>query len=393
MPRLSAGRVQSVATRLVVARERERIAFRAARYWDLQAEFARRRRSAAGRDHVPGHPGRGRWPPGRAGPGLRPAGRAAQQRRLVPVRPGRRCHRAARRAAPHVGPGAGRLRERNDFSVKSVERKPYRRSPYAPFRTTTLQQEASRKLSFSAKYTMGVAQRLYENGHITYMRTDSTTLSQTAIDAARRQARELYGAEYVPYLRGGRDRSARRRGARGRRRQWALRAERALAYGQAIEPYGLAGTRSREIPWTMLHATLSAALPTRAGHRREHLLSEGPEPFLRTAACAPPPDILHSTPRSPTGCNRVPGASASSCAPTGSPLAAASARWHQFRSRSPAALHPRATSPTPASSSPSAASDDERHLLNVGFVAPSRAPASASRRRPRCGSDLREMLA
>ena len=85
-----------------------------------------------------------------------------------------------------------------DFSVKSVERKPYRRSPYAPFRTTTLQQEASRKLGFSAKYTMSVAQRLYENGHITYMRTDSTTLSQTAIDAARRQARELYGAEYVP---------------------------------------------------------------------------------------------------------------------------------------------------------------------------------------------------
>ncbi|MDR2984278.1 MAG: DNA topoisomerase I, partial [Nocardiopsaceae bacterium] len=84
------------------------------------------------------------------------------------------------------------------FSVKSVERKPYRRSPYAPFRTTTLQQEASRKLGFSAKYTMQVAQRLYENGHITYMRTDSVTLSQTALTAARSQARELYGAEYVP---------------------------------------------------------------------------------------------------------------------------------------------------------------------------------------------------
>src|SRR5205823_12614031 len=84
------------------------------------------------------------------------------------------------------------------FSVKSVERKPYRRSPYAPFRTTTLQQEASRKLGFSAKYTMSIAQRLYENGHITYMRTDSITLSQTAINAARVQAREPYGAEYVP---------------------------------------------------------------------------------------------------------------------------------------------------------------------------------------------------
>ena len=81
--------------------------------------------------------------------------------------------------------------------MKSVERKPYRRSPYAPFRTTTLQQEASRKLGFSAKYTMQVAQRLYENGHITYMRTDSVTLSETALTAARNQARELYGAEYV----------------------------------------------------------------------------------------------------------------------------------------------------------------------------------------------------
>src|SRR4029077_14105248 len=85
-----------------------------------------------------------------------------------------------------------------DFSVKSVERKPYRRGPYAPFRTTTLQQEASRKLGFSTKYTMQLAQRLYENGHITYMRTDSITLSQTAITAARRQASELYGPEFVP---------------------------------------------------------------------------------------------------------------------------------------------------------------------------------------------------
>ena len=84
------------------------------------------------------------------------------------------------------------------FAVSSVERKPYRRSPYAPFRTTTLQQEASRKLGFSAKHTMSIAQRLYENGYITYMRTDSVTLSQTAISAARKQAAELYGANYVP---------------------------------------------------------------------------------------------------------------------------------------------------------------------------------------------------
>ena len=85
-----------------------------------------------------------------------------------------------------------------DFAVRRVETKPYRRSPYAPFMTSTLQQEAGRKLRFTSARTMQVAQRLYENGYITYMRTDSTTLSETAITAARQQARELYGAEYVP---------------------------------------------------------------------------------------------------------------------------------------------------------------------------------------------------
>ena len=84
------------------------------------------------------------------------------------------------------------------FAVRSVERKPYTRRPAAPFMTSTLQQEASRKLRFSAQHTMRVAQRLYENGYITYMRTDSTSLSETAIAAARDQARELYGAESVP---------------------------------------------------------------------------------------------------------------------------------------------------------------------------------------------------
>jgi DNA topoisomerase-1 len=84
------------------------------------------------------------------------------------------------------------------YAVKSVERKPYTRKPYAPFRTTTLQQEASRKLGFSPKYAMQVAQKLYENGFITYMRTDSITLSETALAAARAQATTLYGAQYVP---------------------------------------------------------------------------------------------------------------------------------------------------------------------------------------------------
>jgi DNA topoisomerase-1 len=194
MPRLSAGRVQSVAVRLVVDRERERIAFRTARYWDLEAEFGpaaaadgkqaddpssfiatlvslNDQRIAQGRDFAP--------------TGELKAARGTQAPALL--------HLDEEQAAAL----ADRLATA-DFAVSSVERKPYRRSPYPPFRTTTLQQEASRKLGFSAKYTMSVAQRLYENGYITYMRTDSVTLSQTAVTAARRQARELYGDAYVP---------------------------------------------------------------------------------------------------------------------------------------------------------------------------------------------------
>ena len=82
--------------------------------------------------------------------------------------------------------------------MRSVEEKPYRRSPYPPFMTSTLQQEAGRKLRYTAQRTMSTAQRLYENGYITYMRTDSTNLSETAVAAARRQAAELYGPDYVP---------------------------------------------------------------------------------------------------------------------------------------------------------------------------------------------------
>jgi DNA topoisomerase-1 len=188
MPRLSAGRVQSVATRLVVDRERERIAFRSAAYWDLEAEFAT---AEHGKERLPDVPtsftATLQTVDGR---------RVAQGRDFTPqgqLRSADVLHLDGEAAAAL----AGRLRDAS-FAVSSVERKPYRRSPYPPFRTTTLQQEASRKLSFSAKYTMSVAQRLYENGYITYMRTDSITLSQTAINAARGQARELYGAEYVP---------------------------------------------------------------------------------------------------------------------------------------------------------------------------------------------------
>ncbi len=192
MPQLSAGRVQSVAVRLVVDRERDRIAFRPAEYWDLEAEFAKIANGLAVGD-VQTFTATLVTVDGR---------RVAQGRDFTSIGELRGGADDGQRAILHLdGGAAAALRDRladAAFRVRSVERKPYRRSPYAPFRTTTLQQEASRKLGFSARYTMQLAQRLYENGHITYMRTDSVTLSQTALNAARTQARELYGAEYVP---------------------------------------------------------------------------------------------------------------------------------------------------------------------------------------------------
>ena len=193
MPRLSAGRVQSVATRLVVDRERERIAFRAAQYWDLEAEFS----TLTGNGAEGSGGGNGANPRSFGATLVSVDGQRVAQGRdfnsVGELRGSGILHLDGAAAAAL----AGRLQD-SAFSVRSVERKPFKRSPYAPFRTTTLQQEASRKLGFSAKTTMSVAQRLYENGYITYMRTDSTTLSQTAIAAARRQARDLYGESYVP---------------------------------------------------------------------------------------------------------------------------------------------------------------------------------------------------
>jgi DNA topoisomerase I len=187
MPKLSAGRVQSVATRLIVDRERERIAFRAATYSDLEAEFATKDHGKKDADEPTSFTANLVTVDGR---------RVAQGRDFTSTGQLKSTDLLHLDAAD-----AAALAERlqtTSFSVASVERKPYKRSPYAPFRTTTLQQEASRKLGFSAKHTMSVAQRLYENGYITYMRTDSVTLSQTAINAARKQAAELYGSNYVP---------------------------------------------------------------------------------------------------------------------------------------------------------------------------------------------------
>ncbi|MGH3351309.1 MAG: type I DNA topoisomerase [Nocardioides sp.] len=182
MPRLSAGRVQSVATRLVVDRERERIAFRTASYWDLAGTFD------AGSDHDP------RMFPAKIT--SIDGSRVARGTDFGPdglIKSDKVVHLDRGRAESLVAGLEGQT-----YEVRSVESKPYKRSPYAPFRTTTMQQEASRKLGMSASTTMSVAQRLYENGFITYMRTDSTTLSGDAIGAARAQVRELYGAEYLP---------------------------------------------------------------------------------------------------------------------------------------------------------------------------------------------------
>ncbi|WP_125773117.1 type I DNA topoisomerase [Antribacter gilvus] len=179
---LSAGRVQSVATRLVVERERERMAFVPAAYWDVTGTFTvsddgepafSARLTQLGGDRVA-------------------SGRDFDDRGRLKVRTGvTQLEESTARAVVAGLDGEA-------FRVRSLETKPYTRRPAAPFTTSTLQQEAGRKLRMSARQAMRTAQGLYENGYITYMRTDSPSLSSEATDAARRQAAELYGPEYVP---------------------------------------------------------------------------------------------------------------------------------------------------------------------------------------------------
>ncbi|MFC7675030.1 type I DNA topoisomerase [Mycolicibacterium sp. GCM10028919] len=184
-PKLSAGRVQSVATRIIVSRERERMAFRSAGYWDVTAELdasvsdpeASPPKFTAKLNTVDGR----RVASGRDFDSL---GGVKKPNEVLVL---------DQAAATGLATG---LRGAQ-LEVSSVEQKPYTRRPYPPFMTSTLQQEAGRKLRFSSERTMSIAQRLYENGYITYMRTDSTTLSESAINAARNQARQLYGEEYV----------------------------------------------------------------------------------------------------------------------------------------------------------------------------------------------------
>ena len=174
---LSAGRVQSVAVRIVVERERERLAFRSAAYWDIAAVLEKDgtsfpailvdvdgKRVATGRD-------------------FDSTGKLAGESLALDEA-----------AATDL---ANALSAR-PFAVERTETKPYRRSPYAPFRTSTLQQEAGRKLRFTSKRTMSVAQRLYENGYITYMRTDSVTLAGSAVATARSEIEKLYGSGFLP---------------------------------------------------------------------------------------------------------------------------------------------------------------------------------------------------
>jgi DNA topoisomerase-1 len=177
-PKLSAGRVQSPAIRIIVERERERMAFRTASYWDVAGVFATADGSfSAVLSSLDGT---------RVATGKDFDSEGAVAKSDVVL-----LDRAAADAVVED------LAD-SDFAVRRVESKPYKRSPYPPFRTSTLQQEAGRKLRFGSQRTMQVAQRLYENGFITYMRTDSTALSETAVAAARSQVAELYGSDYLP---------------------------------------------------------------------------------------------------------------------------------------------------------------------------------------------------
>ncbi|HMM95640.1 type I DNA topoisomerase [Phycicoccus sp.] len=177
---LSAGRVQSVATRLVVERERERMAFVRASYWDVDADVTPGAQEDLFTARLTGVDGK-RVATGRdfADDGTLKGDKAVQ-------------------LDEERATGIAEALRSAEVTVAEVSEKPYTRRPSAPFTTSTLQQEASRKLRLNSRNAMRVAQRLYENGYITYMRTDSTTLSDAATSAARQQARELYGGDSVP---------------------------------------------------------------------------------------------------------------------------------------------------------------------------------------------------
>lgn len=176
----SAGRVQSVAVRLIVQREWERRAFRSATYWDLTAQFSTSDGQSFDATLV-SVDGR-KIPSGKdfdsatgqiKDPGFMLMDETGAQQLLQKLKTG-------------------------TFAVTKMQVKPYTQKPAAPFTTSTMQQEANRKLGFTARRTMSAAQSLYENGYITYMRTDSTSLAKVAVDAARELVGEEYGKDYLP---------------------------------------------------------------------------------------------------------------------------------------------------------------------------------------------------
>jgi DNA topoisomerase-1 len=182
-PKLSAGRVQSVATRLIVDRERERMRFRTAEYWDVEATL-----ESAARPDLPIQArlielNRRRVATGKDFNGSTGQLKAASEVVALDAN-------VAKGVAEHLASAT--------FAVTEVTEKPFTQRALPPFITSSLQQEASRQLRLTAQRTMRLAQQLYENGYITYMRTDSTHLSSQAINAARSQAVQLYGQEYVP---------------------------------------------------------------------------------------------------------------------------------------------------------------------------------------------------
>jgi DNA topoisomerase-1 len=182
---LSAGRVQSVATRIVVERERQRMAFRSAAYWDIQAHLAVQGQVEGPRTF-------------QATLIALDGDRIATGKDFEPTTGQLKTGSTAVQLDGDGARGLAARLEGRPFTVTRVEEKPYRRRPYAPFITSTLQQEAARKMRYSSQQTMRTAQSLYEKGYITYMRTDSVNLSETAVAAARRQIAELYGANNVP---------------------------------------------------------------------------------------------------------------------------------------------------------------------------------------------------
>jgi DNA topoisomerase-1 len=179
-PKLSAGRVQSVAVRMIVERERERMAFVSATWWDIIGLFEKSNQQQLEADIVSVD---GRKIP--SGKDFDPSTGKLKNNELMLL------------DASAAAALAARIRS-GQFKVTNVEERPYTSKPYPPFTTSTLQQEANRKLGFTARRTMQVAQSLYENGHITYMRTDSTNLAQVAIDDARRLVAQEYGGDFLP---------------------------------------------------------------------------------------------------------------------------------------------------------------------------------------------------